>query len=354
MSLTAHEPPPTDRQGTGSGTLGLGIAAAAASWVLLYTLNERLWPVLLGDWVGLDLTGRAGDAVAFFLYDTAKILLLLVGLVFVVGMLRTALSPERVRTLLTGRGLAAGLVLAAVLGAVTPFCSCSSIPLFIGFVAAGVPLGITLTFLIASPLVNEVAVVMLGGTFGWGVTVVYVVAGLVLALAAGAVLSRLDLDRWVEPFVFSTPVAVLAADGGSPSLETRVSAARAETIDIVRRVWPYVLVGVGLGAAIHGWVPADVLGQYAGADNPLAVPLATIAGIPLYANAAGVIPLAEAMWAKGVALGTVMAFMMSVVALSLPSLVMLRRVLRPPLLVLFTAIIAAGIVAVGLLLNLVA
>lgn len=354
MSLTEHEPSTGVRAGPGSGTLGLGLAAAAAGWVLLFTLNERLWPVLLGDWVGLDLTGRLGDSVAFFLYDTVKILLLLVGLVFVVGLLRTALSPERVRTVLTGRGLVAGLVLAALLGAVTPFCSCSSIPLFIGFVAAGVPLSITLTFLIASPLVNEVAVVMLGGTFGWGVTAVYVTAGLVLALAAGAVLSRLDLERWVEPFVFSTPVAALAADGGSPSLATRVDAARSETIDIVGRVWPYVVVGVGLGAAIHGWVPADFFAEYAGADNPLAVPLATLAGIPLYANAAGVIPLAEALWAKGVALGTVMAFMMSVVALSLPSLVMLRRVLRLPLLVLFTAIIAAGIVAVGLLLNLVA
>jgi hypothetical protein len=246
-----------------------------------------------------------------------------------------------------------GLVLAALLGAVTPFCSCSSIPLFIGFVAAGVPLSITLSFLIASPLINEVAVVMLGGTFGWGVTAVYVVAGLVLAIAAGWVFSRFDLDRWVEPFVFSTPVAALSAEGGSPTLAARIGAARAETRDIVGKVWPYVLVGVGLGALIHGWVPADFFARYAGADNPFAVVVATVAGIPLYANAAGVIPLAEALWVKGVALGTVMAFMMSVVALSIPSLVMLRRVLRMPLLSLFTAIIAVGIVVVGLLLNLV-
>jgi uncharacterized membrane protein YraQ (UPF0718 family) len=321
--------------------------------VLLYLLNERLWPVLLGDWLGLDLTGRAGESLAFFFYDTVKIMLLLVGLIFVVGMARTTLSPERVRDVLAGRGLLVGLVLAALLGAVTPFCSCSSIPLFIGFVAAGVPLSITLSFLIASPLINEVAVVMLGGTFGWGVTAVYVVAGLVLAIAAGWVFSRFDLDRWVEPFVFSTPVAALSAEGGSPTLAARIGAARAETRDIVGKVWPYVLVGVGLGALIHGWVPADFFARYAGADNPFAVVVATVAGIPLYANAAGVIPLAEALWVKGVALGTVMAFMMSVVALSIPSLVMLRRVLRMPLLSLFTAIIAVGIVVVGLLLNLV-
>ncbi len=333
--------------------LGLGLMAAGVAWVLLYVLNERLWHVMLGDWFGVDLTSRVGDAVAFFLYDTVKILLLLVGLIFVVGMLRTTLSPERVRDFLTGRGLLAGLVLAALLGAVTPFCSCSSIPLFIGFVAAGVPLSITLTFLIASPLINEVAVVMLGGTFGWGVTAIYVAAGLVLAFLAGWLLSRIDLDRWVEPFVFSTPVAALRAEGGSPTMAARVEAARAETRDIVGKVWPYVLVGVGLGAAIHGWVPADFFARYAGSDSPLSVIVATLAGVPLYANAAGVIPLAEALWVKGVALGTVMAFMMSVVALSIPSLVMLRRVLRPPLLALFTAVISVGIVAVGLLLHLV-
>lgn len=350
MSLTARPPTPGR---IGEARLWIGLAAAGALWGLLYWLNEQLWPVLLDDWLGLDLTSRADESLTFFLYDTVKIMLLLVGLIFVVGMLRTTLSPERVRDVLAGRGLAVGLVLAALLGAVTPFCSCSSIPLFIGFVAAGVPLSITLAFLIASPLINEVAVVMLGGTFGWGVTAVYVLAGLVLAVAAGWVLSRVDLDGWVEPFVFSTPVAALSAEGGSPTLVARIEAARAETRDIVGKVWPYVLVGVGIGAVIHGWVPADFFARYAGSDNPAGVLLAAVAGIPLYANAAGVIPLAEALWAKGVALGTVMAFMMSVVALSVPSLVMLRRVLRMPLLVLFTAIITAGIVAVGLLLNLV-
>jgi uncharacterized membrane protein YraQ (UPF0718 family) len=340
--------------GVGKVRLWWGLAGAAVAWTALYVLNERLWPVLLGDWLGIDLSSRVGDSVAFFVYDTAKIMLLLVGLIFVVGMLRTTLSPERVRTVLAGRGLVVGLVLAALLGAVTPFCSCSSIPLFIGFVAAGIPLSITLTFLIASPLINEVAVVMLGGTFGWDVTAIYVAAGLALAIASGLLLSRADLDRWVEPFVFSTPVAALTAEQARPTLAQRLEAARAETTEIVGKVWPYVLVGVGIGAAIHGWVPADFFARVAGADNPFAVVVATVAGIPMYANAAGVIPLAEALWDKGVALGTVMAFMMSVVALSLPSLIMLRRVLKMPLLALFTAIIAGGIMLVGLLLNLVA
>jgi uncharacterized membrane protein YraQ (UPF0718 family) len=348
MSLLTRPPRPASAR-----RVWLGLVAAGSAWALLYALNERLWPVLIGDVLGLDPTGRAGESLAFFFYDTAKIMLLLVGLIFVVGMLRTTLSPERVRDVLAGRGLMVGLVLAALLGAVTPFCSCSSIPLFIGFVAAGVPLSITLSFLIASPLINEVAVVMLGGTFGWGVTAIYVGAGLALAIAAGWTFSRFDLDRWVEPFVFSTPVAALSAQDGSPTLAARVDAARTETRDIVGKVWPYVLVGVGIGALIHGWVPADFFARYAGSDNPLSVLVATLAGIPLYANAAGVIPLAEALWAKGVALGTVMAFMMSVVALSVPSLIMLRRVLRMPLLVLFTVIVTVGIVAVGLLLNLV-
>lgn len=353
MSLLDRPVPSPASAGRGDGRLWLGLAGAAAAWAALYALNERLWPVLIGDWLGVDVASRAGDAVAFFFYDTAKIMLLLVGLIFAVGMLRTTLSPERVRGFLTGRGLVAGLVLAALLGAVTPFCSCSSIPLFIGFVAAGIPLSITLTFLIASPLINEVAVVMLGGTFGWDVTAVYVGAGLGLAVAAGLVLSRFDLDRWVEPFVFSTPVAALQSGEGRPTLRARVDAARAETRDIVAKVWLYVLVGVGIGAVIHGWVPAEFFARYAGSDNPFAVVLAAVAGIPMYANAAGVIPLAEALWAKGAALGTVMAFMMSVVALSLPALIMLRRVLKPPLLALFTGIVATGIVAVGLLLNLI-
>ncbi|WP_370523913.1 permease [Cellulomonas sp. APG4] len=324
------------------------LALLAAAWVALLVANEHVWRALA---LAVGAEGALAGAVEFFVYDSVKILLLLVGLVFAIGMLRTTLRPERVRAFLEGRPLALSLVLAALLGAVTPFCSCSSIPLFIGFVAAGVPIGVTLAFLIASPLVNEVAVVMLADLFGWQLTAAYVGAGLTLAVLAGWGLSRLSLERWVEPFVLEAPVARLTADGHRPSLSERVEAARAETREIVGRVWRWVLVGIAVGAVIHGWVPTDVVAAYAGPDDPFAVVVATLAGVPLYSNAAGVIPIAEALWAKGMATGTVMAFMMATVALSIPEAVLLRRVLRPPLLGLFFGAVTVGILAVGLTFN---
>lgn len=337
------------RSGRLVGTLALG----GLAWGAAYAVNERVWPWLLG-WTGLDLNSRWGSSIEFFVYDSVKILLLLVGMVFVIGMLRTALRAERVRTFLEGRRLGVSLVLAAVLGAVTPFCSCSSIPLFIGFVAAGIPLGVTLTFLIASPLINEVAVVMLTQSFGVPVTVAYVGAGMALAIGAGWGFSRFDLTRWVEPFVFTTPTATLAAADGRPTLRQRVDAAKAETREIVGRVWKWVLVGVGLGAGIHGWVPAEFFAEYAGPDNPFAVVVATLVAMPLYSNAAGVIPIAEALAAKGMATGTVMSFMMATVALSLPEFVLLKRVLKLPLLLIFFATVAVGIMAIGIVFNLTA
>ena len=339
------------RRAARTGRVVALLLAAAALWAGLFAVNERAWPVVLGDWIGLDLADRVVDAVAFFAYDVVKILLLLVGMIFVIGLLRTTLRPERVRAFLDGKPLWLALGMAAVLGAVTPFCSCSSIPLFIGFVAAGVPLGVTFAFLIASPLVNEVAVVMLADMFGWQITGAYVGAGLGLAIAAGWVFSRLHLDRWVEDFVFTAPVAALGADGYRPTLAERVTVAREETREIVGRVWKWVLLGVAVGAAVHGWVPTEFFATYAGPDNPLAVVVATVVGIPLYSNAAGVIPIAEALWAKGMATGTVMAFMMSTVALSIPELVLLKRVLKAPLLGLFFGTVAVGIMIVGFLFN---
>ena len=342
---------PTTRPTT--GRLVATLCLAGLVWALAYALNERVWPWVLG-WTGLDLEERLGSSIEFFVYDSIKILLLLVGMIFVVGMVRTTLRAERVRTFLEGRHLGVALVLAAALGAVTPFCSCSSIPLFIGFVAAGIPLGVTLTFLIASPLINEVAVVMLAQSFGLPVTVGYITAGMVLAVSAGWALSRFDLSRWVEPFVFTTPTATLAAAGARPTLHQRVDAAKAETRDIVGRVWAWVLVGVALGAGIHGWVPAEFFAEHAGPDNPFAVVIATLMAIPLYSNAAGVIPIAEALAAKGMATGTVMSFMMATVALSLPEFVLLKRVLKLPLLLIFFTTIAVGIMAIGLVFNLTA
>jgi uncharacterized protein len=333
--------------------LRLILAGWAGFWIGLFVLNEHVWePLLL--LVGIDLDARLGQAIEFFLYDSAKIMLLLVGLIFAIGLLRASFSAERARSLLMGRGLLVGIGLAAVLGAVTPFCACSSVPVFIGLVAAGIPLAVTMTFLISSPIISEVGAVMMGGLFGWHVTALYLASGTLLSIAAGWTLGRLNLDRWVEPFVFATPVGQLSATPGShPTLHQRVDAARKETVEIARSVWPYVLVGIGIGAVIHNWVPADFFAAHAGADNPLAVVVATLAGAPLYANPAGVVPIAEALTAKGVALGTAMAFVMSVVAISIPSTILLRRVLKPQLLAIFTGIVAVGIAITGFLLNLI-
>jgi uncharacterized membrane protein YraQ (UPF0718 family) len=336
-----------------SRRLRVGLILAAAVWVGLYALNERLWDIVFGDLIGLDLDSRVGGSIHFFVYDTVKIFLLLVGLVFLVGLLNTAISPERVRDFLSGRRLATGLLLAVILGAVTPFCSCSSVPLFIGLVAAGVPLAITLTFLISSPLISETAIVMMGGTFGWGIAALWVLAGAALALVAGVVLSRFSLDKWVEPFVFNTKTVQLARSTTKPTLAQRVDASRSETRDIIARIWPWVVFGIGLGAVIHGWVPEGFFERYAGGDNPLAVVVATLLGVPLYANPAGVVPLADALYDKGAALGTVMAFTMSIVALSPPSLILLRQVLKPPLLAIFTAIVTVGIIVIGVLFNII-
>jgi uncharacterized protein len=333
--------------------LRLALAGLALFWIGLYVVNEHAWEPLLG-FIGLDLDARLGQAIGFFLYDTTKIMLLLVGLIFAIGLVRASFSAERARSLLMGRGLLVGIGLAAVLGAVTPFCACSSVPIFIGLVAAGIPLAVTMTFLISSPIISEVGAVMMGGLFGWHVTALYLASGTLLSVAAGWTLGRLRLERWVEPFVFATPVGALASHGGSPTLHERVRAAREETVEIARSVWPYVLVGIGIGAVIHNWVPADFFAAHAGADNPLAVVVATVAGAPLYANPAGVVPLAEALTAKGVALGTAMAFVMSVVAISIPSTILLRRVLKPQLLAIFTGIVAVGIAITGFLLNLIA
>lgn len=323
----------------------------AGLWLAAYWLNERIWTVLLEDVLHLDLGQRLPGAVEFFLYDAVKIGLLLLGLMFVVGLVNTQFTPERVREFLANRHFATALVLAVVLGAVTPFCSCSSIPIFIGLVAAGVPLAVTLTFLVASPLISETGIVLMGGSFGWGIAALWALAGAVVALAVGLALSRFRLERWVEPFVFDSRTAQLARQPRRATLAERTDASWSETKDMLRRVYPYLVVGVAIGAVIHGWVPEDFFARYAGPDNPWALLVATFAGAPLYANPAGVVPLAEALYAKGASLGTVMAFMMSLVALSVPSLIMLRRVVKLPLLAVFTGSVLLGIFLIGLLFN---
>ncbi|MEX2533855.1 MAG: permease [Nitriliruptoraceae bacterium] len=322
------------------------------AWAGLYAFNEWVWDVVIYDLMGLDPVSKVGSAIHFFLYDTAKIMLLIVGLIFAISLARSSVPPERVRNLIVNRHVAVGFLLAAGFGAITPFCSCSSVPLFIGFVAAGVPLGVTLTFLIASPLINEIGIVMLAGMVGWEIAALYLLTGLTLAIAAGALLSRLKLERWIDPFVTELKVPT-GIDGGKPSLAERIDFAKIETIDIVRSVWVYVLIGIAIGAAMHGWVPADFFITSGIADSPWAVPAATIIGVPLYANVAGVVPLIEAVYTKGLGLGTAMAFMMSIVALSLPAMILLKRVMRLPLLAIYVATVTVGIIAIGYLFDLI-
>lgn len=329
-----------------------GLAAAAVAWIALYAVNEPFWTWVFHDVARLDLTTRLGSGLHFFFYDTVKIALLLTGIIFVVTVLRSFMSVERTRALLGGRREGVGNVLAAALGVVTPFCSCSAVPAFIGFVASGVPLGVTMSFLIASPLVNEVAIALLLGLFGPGPTALYIGAGLVIAVVAGWVIGRFRLEALVEPFVFETRLRGQVIDpSASLTWRDRLRMGAEEVGSILRRIWPYVLVGIGLGAVIHGWAPQDFFAQYAGRTNPFGVLVAVLVGIPLYSNAAGVLPLVEALHDKGLPMGTLLAFMMATVALSLPEMILLRRVLKPRLIATFVAVTALGIVAVGYLFN---
>ena len=326
------------------------VAVGVLVWWSLYHWNLPFWNWVMFDMVGLTAGSRLGDSIHFFFYDITKIALLLTGVIYLVTILRSFMSVERTRALLGGRRQGLGNVAAAGLGVVTPFCSCSAVPVFIGFVAAGVPLGVTLSFLIASPMINEVAVVLLFGLFGWKITALYIGFGLVIATAAGIVLGKMNLERWVEPFVFETKLRGKVVD---PSLglswDDRLQMAREEVVAILRKVWPYLLVGIGIGAAIHGWEPQDWFARHA--TGWWGVPLAVVIGVPLYSNAAGVLPLVEALHDKGLPMGTVLAFMMSVVALSMPEMVLLRRVLKPKLIATYVGVVASGILLTGFLFN---
>ncbi len=347
MTTTAN--PDTPRKAVQRWSL---LALAAATWWALYTVNQPFWDWLIGGVFRLDLNSRLGSGVHFFFYDTVKIVLLLAGIIFLVTVARSFMSVERTRALLGGKREGIGNVLAAGLGVVTPFCSCSAVPAFIGFVASGIPLGVTMSFLIASPLVNEVAIALLLGLFGVGPTLMYVGAGLVVAIVAGYVIGRLKLESHVEPFVFETRLRGQVIDStAGMSWDDRIRMGIEEVGSILRKIWPYLLVGIGLGAAIHGWAPEDFFATYAGPDNPFAVPVAVVVGVPLYSNAAGILPLVDALYAKGLPMGTLLAFMMATVALSLPEMILLRRVLKPTLIAVFVAVTALGIVAVGYLFN---
>ena len=321
-------------------------------WFALYNVIQPL-----ANWITYSLfriqTGsHLGESVAFFLYDVPKILLLLAGMIFLISILRTFFSPERTRFLLGGKREGIGNVLAAMLGIVTPFCSCSAVPLFIGFVESGIPLGVTFSFLIAAPTINEVAVVMLFGLFGWKVAGLYIVSGLIIAIIAGMVIGRLKLERYVEDFVWKMQ-ATGGIEGEKLTWSDRILRAWQSVKEIVGKVWPYVLVGIAVGAGIHGYVPETALVGIMGKQAWWSVPAAVLLGIPLYSNAAGVIPIVSALMEKGASLGTVLAFMMSVVGLSLPETIILRRVLKPQLIAVFVGTVAIAIIITGYLFNLI-
>ena len=326
------------------------LLVAAAIWIALYALlvpvSEAIVAVL-----PVDRASHLGSALQFFLYDTPKVLLLLTGVVFVMGLVNSYFTPERTRAMLSGRTGGLGNVLAASLGVVTPFCSCSAVPLFIGFVQAGIPLGVTFSFLIAAPMVNEVALALLLGLFGWKIALLYLVLGLAVAIVSGWVIGWLRMEAHLEDWVRNLARAQAGVGAESMTLAQRVQAAFAAVRDIVGRVWPYVIAGIAIGAAIHGYVPEDFMAGLMGREAWWSVPAAVLIGVPMYANAAGIIPIVEALLAKGAALGTVLAFMMSVIALSLPEMVILRKVLKPRLIAVFAGVVATGILIVGYVFN---
>ena len=308
--------------------------------------------------LGLEIASHLGSSLHFFLYDVPKVLTLLIVISFIVGTFQSFLEPERVRSLLEGKRTFAGNVMAAMVGIVTPFCSCSAVPLFIGFLEAGVPLGVTFSYLMAAPMVNEVAVILLWGLFGLKVTLLYIGFGVSLAIASGYIIGLLKLERWVEPFVWElqrSRQGIAIEDEDSLELamtwNQRFEQGRFQSSEIVRSVWLYVVLGIAIGAGIHGYVPTDFIVKYAGVHNPLAVPLAVILGVPLYANIAGVMPITEALVNKGMPMGTVLAFTMAVTALSLPEIVILKKVLRPQLLAVFVGLMTIGIISIGYIFN---
>jgi uncharacterized membrane protein YraQ (UPF0718 family) len=328
------------------------LAVAAVAWLIAYNVIEPLAGWITYSLLGLERGSHLGESLAFFLYDVPKIILLLGGMIFLISIIRTFFSPERTRALLGGKRQGMGNVLAALLGIVTPFCSCSAVPLFIGFVESGVPLGVTFSFLIAAPTINEVAVVMLFGLFGWQVAGLYVVSGLIIAIVAGIIIGRLKMERYVEDFVWQLQVG----KGGPEEKLTwrdRLDRAWDSVKEIVGKVWLYVVIGIAVGAGIHGYVPESALADIMGRNQWWSVPAAVVLGIPLYSNAAGVIPIVSALMEKGAALGTVLAFMMSVVGLSLPEMIILRRVLKPRLIAVFVGVIAFAIIITGYLFNIV-
>ncbi len=326
------------------------LAMALIIWLIAYNVIQPLANWISYSAIGLAKDSRLGESLAFFLYDVPKILLLLSGMVFLISVVRTFFSPERTRALLGGKREGVGNILAAMLGIVTPFCSCSAVPLFIGFVESGIPLGVTFSFLIAAPTINEVAMILLFGMFGWKVAGLYVASGLVVAIVAGFIIGRFKMEKYVADFVWKIHRTVNVEEE-KLTWADRVERAWGSVKEIVGKVWMYVIIGIAIGAGIHGYVPEDALASILGKDAWWSVPAAVLIGIPLYSNAAGIVPIVGTLIEKGASVGTTLAFMMSVIGLSLPEAVILKRVLKMPLMITFFAVIAVAIILTGYLFN---
>lgn len=310
---------------------------------------SNLVNLLVSNVFGLDLSSKIGGSVHFFIYDTIKIFILLSVLIFIISYIQSYFPPERTRKIIGKFSGIKANILGALLGTVTPFCSCSSIPLFIGFTNAGLPIGVTFSFLISSPLVDLASVILLASIFNWKIAIAYVIVGIVLAVISGTIISKLKLEKYVEPFVFSNKL--IQMDEQELTRKDRLEFAKEQVIGIIKKVWLYVLIGVGIGALIHNWIPEDIISAVLGQDKPYSVLLATAVGVPMYADIFGTLPIAEALVIKGVGLGTALSFMMAVTALSLPSMIMLKKVVKPRLLSIFVGIVTFGIIIIGYAFN---
>jgi uncharacterized protein len=352
--VQVEQTPAVTRTRSTSGRIKLTAGALGlVAWWIFY----RQLPAL-SDWITYSLLGlvrgtHPGSAVEFFIFEVPKVLMLLTLVVYGVGIIRSFFTPQRTRAILAGNRESAGSVLAALLGVVTPFCSCSAVPLFIGFVTTGVPLGVTFSFLISAPMVNEVALVLLFGLFGWRVAAIYAGTGLFIAIISGWVIGRLSMERHIEPWVYATQLGETERAEERLSWGDRMRFGKEAVRDIVGQVWPYVIAGIAVGAGIHGYVPENFMASIMGKGAWWSVPLAVLIGVPMYSNAAGIIPIVQALLGKGAALGTVLAFMMSVIGLSLPETIILRKVLRPRLIAVFIGVVAVGILVVGFVFNLI-
>jgi uncharacterized membrane protein YraQ (UPF0718 family) len=321
------------------------------AWILVYTHLQYISDFIVFRLLGMRPEKHLTESVRFFIYEVPKVLMLLVLIIFIVGMIRTYFSPEKTRRALEGKSLFTGNVMASLLGIVTPFCSCSAIPLFLGFVEAGIPLGVTFSFLIAAPMINEVALVLLIGLFGWKVALIYVATGLSIAIFAGFILEKLNLSAYVADWVYKTRANQVQEEEPVMNFSQRIAAGAGVVREIVGKIWIYVLLGIAVGAGAHGFVPDAYLAAALGSQNWYSVPLAIAVGIPLYSNAAGIIPIVSVLIEKGVTLGTALAFMMSVIGLSLPEIIILKKVLKWQLIGIFVGVVALGIVVVGLVFN---